>query len=101
MRPAILFATLLLLVALPAAASTGADLRLEPAPVNRLDVESLQRGARTFVNYCLNCHSARYMERPVDDIHLLLTRQPYEVNGVTRHTNGKIRILLRVIHCVL
>jgi len=32
-----------------------------PAPVNRLDVESLQRGARNFVNYCLNCHSAKYM----------------------------------------
>jgi ubiquinol-cytochrome c reductase cytochrome c1 subunit len=44
-----------------AAASGGADLRLEPALVNRLDVESLQRGARTFVNYCLNCHSAKYM----------------------------------------
>src|ERR1700724_460848 len=27
----------------------------------RLDVESLQRGARNFVNYCLNCHSAQYM----------------------------------------
>jgi cytochrome c1 len=31
------------------------------APVNRLDDESLQRGARNFVNYCLNCHSAQYM----------------------------------------
>jgi len=61
MKPASLLAALLLAVALPVAASTGADLRLEPAPVNRLDVESLQRGARTFVNYCLNCHSARYM----------------------------------------
>jgi ubiquinol-cytochrome c reductase cytochrome c1 subunit len=54
-------AALLVAVTLPVAASTGADLRLEPAPVNRLDVESLQRGARTFVNYCLNCHSAKYM----------------------------------------
>jgi ubiquinol-cytochrome c reductase cytochrome c1 subunit len=45
----------------PAGAFTGSDLRLEPAPINRLDVESLQRGARTFVNYCLNCHSAKYM----------------------------------------
>lgn len=44
-----------------ALASSGRDLRLEPAPLNRLDAESLQRGARTFVNYCLNCHSARYM----------------------------------------
>jgi ubiquinol-cytochrome c reductase cytochrome c1 subunit len=45
----------------PVLASGGRDLRLEPAPINRLDAESLQRGARTFVNYCLNCHSARYM----------------------------------------
>ncbi len=44
-----------------AGAFTGSDLRMEPAPINRLDVESLQRGARTFVNYCLNCHSAKYM----------------------------------------
>jgi ubiquinol-cytochrome c reductase cytochrome c1 subunit len=44
-----------------AAANTGAELRLSPAPGNRLDDESLQRGARTFVNYCLNCHSAKYM----------------------------------------
>ncbi len=60
---AALFAALALTLAAagPVAASTGADVRLEPAPVNRLDAASLQRGARTFVNYCLNCHSARYM----------------------------------------
>ena len=40
-------------------ASEGA--RLMPSPSNRLDVESLQRGARNFTNYCLNCHSAQYM----------------------------------------
>ncbi len=34
---------------------------LEPAPAHRLDVESLQRGAGHFVNYCLTCHSAQYM----------------------------------------
>jgi len=45
----------------PALASSGPELRLEPAPVNRLDMESLQRGARTFVNHCLNCHSAKFM----------------------------------------
>ena len=45
----------------PAAAFTGSDLRMEETPINRLDAESLQRGARTFVNYCLNCHSAKYM----------------------------------------
>ncbi|MCC7041253.1 MAG: cytochrome c1 [Burkholderiales bacterium] len=44
-----------------AIASGGADLRLAPAPAHRLDAESLQRGARNFVNYCLNCHSAQFM----------------------------------------
>ena len=56
-----LSAALLFAVAGAAAASGGAGLRLEPAPVHRLDVESLQRGARNFVNYCLNCHSAKFM----------------------------------------
>ncbi len=45
----------------PAAASAGADIRMEPAPINRLSLESQQRGVRTFVNYCLNCHSAKFM----------------------------------------
>jgi ubiquinol-cytochrome c reductase cytochrome c1 subunit len=48
-------------VAAGATASTGSDVRLERAPINRLDAASLQRGAKIFVNYCLNCHSARYM----------------------------------------
>ncbi|MCC6193833.1 MAG: cytochrome c1 [Burkholderiales bacterium] len=42
-------------------AAGGLDLRLDPAPIHRLDVESLQRGARNFVNYCLNCHGAKFM----------------------------------------
>lgn len=51
----------LLLGTAAASASVGSDTRLVPAPIDRLNVESLQRGARVFVNYCLNCHSARYM----------------------------------------
>ncbi|WP_020166895.1 MULTISPECIES: cytochrome c1 [Methylotenera] len=31
------------------------------APINPSDKASLQRGAHSFVNYCLNCHSAKYM----------------------------------------
>lgn len=31
---------------------------LEKAPINIQDTESIQRGAQTFVNYCLSCHSA-------------------------------------------
>lgn len=44
----------------PAAAAmeTGPLMHVE---VNLSDQSSLQRGARTFVNYCLSCHSAAYM----------------------------------------
>jgi len=39
----------------------GDHVKLERAPVNLNNTESLQRGAALFVNYCLNCHSANYM----------------------------------------
>jgi ubiquinol-cytochrome c reductase cytochrome c1 subunit len=53
---------LFLLLALPTAAfASGAAVHLDHAPVNLNDQESLQRGARVFVNYCLNCTAASYM----------------------------------------
>jgi ubiquinol-cytochrome c reductase cytochrome c1 subunit len=53
-----LFAALLLA---PALALGAEELKLDRAPIDLHDAVSLQRGARTFVNYCLNCHSAGYM----------------------------------------
>ena len=35
--------------------------RLDRAPIDPSDLVSLQAGARTFTNYCLSCHSAKYM----------------------------------------
>ena len=55
----ILAAALLLVPAL--ALGSEAELKLDKAPIDLHDKESLQRGAHTFVNYCLNCHSASYM----------------------------------------
>lgn len=54
---------LFLLLAVPAfaMAAGGHSVPLDKAPVNLADHESLQRGARMFVNYCLNCHSAAAM----------------------------------------
>ena len=53
---------LFLLAAAPVMAfAAGATVHLDKAPVNLADQDSLQRGARTFVNYCLNCHSANFM----------------------------------------
>jgi len=55
------FAGVILLALAGAALAAEEGPRLLQAPTNRLDVESVQRGARDFVNYCLNCHSAQYM----------------------------------------
>ncbi|HYC44739.1 MAG TPA: cytochrome c1 [Burkholderiales bacterium] len=55
-------AFLVLLCLLPAlACAVEAELKLDHAPIDPTDMASLQRGAATFVNYCLNCHSANYM----------------------------------------
>lgn len=42
------------------AQAAGTELHLDKAPL-RFDNASLQNGAKLFVNYCLNCHSASAM----------------------------------------
>jgi ubiquinol-cytochrome c reductase cytochrome c1 subunit len=54
-----LIAAFALLLPLFAGANEGAQL--ERAPIDPNDQASLQRGAKVFINYCLNCHSAAYM----------------------------------------
>lgn len=49
-----------LLLAPLAAFAAGVEVKLDKAPVNQSDLQSLQRGAASFVNYCLNCHSAAF-----------------------------------------
>ena len=44
-----------------ALASGDAGYRLDRAPIDPKDLVSLQAGARTFVNYCLNCHGAQHL----------------------------------------
>jgi ubiquinol-cytochrome c reductase cytochrome c1 subunit len=57
-----LFAILLLLPAFAAPVSAAEEhVRLDAAPIDPRDLISLQAGARTFVNYCINCHSASLM----------------------------------------
>ncbi|HEY6642594.1 cytochrome c1 [Povalibacter sp.] len=46
--------------ALPAAAA-GSGASLQAAHNDVSNVASLQRGARNYVNYCLGCHSAKYV----------------------------------------
>ena len=56
-----LFLTFLLFAFLPMLASANEMAIGVTAPIDATDYASLQRGAKTFVNNCLNCHSANYM----------------------------------------
>ncbi len=51
----------MLLLAPLAALGAEGGYRLDRSPHDPKDLVSLQAGARTFVNYCLNCHGAQYM----------------------------------------
>ena len=44
-----------------AAFASGDELKLDSADIDPHDAISIQRGARVFVNYCLNCHAANAM----------------------------------------
>ncbi|MSP86880.1 MAG: cytochrome c1 [Methylotenera sp.] len=46
---------------LPLSAVANEGAHLDKAPIDASNHASLQRGARTFINSCLNCHSANYM----------------------------------------
>lgn len=37
------------------------NIELSKVPIDLTNNQSLQRGAKTFINYCLNCHSANFM----------------------------------------
>jgi ubiquinol-cytochrome c reductase cytochrome c1 subunit len=50
-----------LLAAVPALGlAAGGGVELDEANIDLGDQESLQRGAKYFVNYCLSCHSAKF-----------------------------------------
>ena len=48
-------------IAVPSAMGSEGGYRLDRAPIDPNDLVSLQAGARTFANYCLNCHGAQFM----------------------------------------
>lgn len=96
------FLTLLAFVPLAAAASGGAQIHLDKAPVDLFDNASLQRGAKMFVNYCLNCHSASYMrysrlqdigltEEQIKDNLLFTTEKPGDtMTAAMKYADAKV-----------
>jgi len=63
---------LAILMVLPTLALASGGAHLDKADYDLHNKESLQRGARIFVNYCLSCHSAAYQRynRMAEDIGL-------------------------------
>ncbi len=61
MKKAIGALMLLPCILFPLTVLANAGAHLDKAPIDASNHDSLQRGARTFVNNCLNCHSANYM----------------------------------------
>lgn len=54
--------TLFILMLLPALGlAAGGGAKLDSADIDLSDKESLRKGAKVFINYCLNCHSANHM----------------------------------------
>jgi len=52
----------ILVAALPGLAlAAGAGIQLDAAPIDSGDRESQARGAETYMQYCLGCHSLKYM----------------------------------------
>ena len=45
--------------------AAGSGIHLDKANIDPNNTQSLQRGARLFVNYCLSCHSASLMPTSV------------------------------------
>lgn len=68
----------LLTPAIAGAAEKGYPLQSANADVSNL--ASLQRGARNFVNYCLGCHSAKYMRYSQLAADLALTEDELQQN---------------------
>ena len=55
------FLTFILFVTPVLALAAGGNVKLETAPVDPFDTESLKRGAKHFADYCYSCHAAKFM----------------------------------------
>jgi len=71
---------LALLLAPPLAGAAEQGYPLQSADADVSNLASLQRGARNFVNYCLGCHSAKYMRYSQLATDLALTEDELQQN---------------------
>ena len=81
---------LVLSIALPVASVASEEVSLEKANIDLRNQQSLQRGAKYFVNYCMGCHSlsmSRYNRVATD---LGLTPEQVQKNLIFTRTDGEL-----------
>ena len=68
----LLLLSLMMMAPLFAQAAGGPSVPLDSIKVDATDKSSLQRGMKTYVNYCLGCHTAQYQRysRAAEDLHI-------------------------------
>ena len=68
----LLLLSLMMMVPMFAQAAGGPSVALDSIEVDASDHSSLQRGMKTYVNYCLGCHTAQYQRysRAAEDLHM-------------------------------
>jgi ubiquinol-cytochrome c reductase cytochrome c1 subunit len=89
-----LFVLLLALAPAWVFAAGGQGIHLDKANIDPTNTQSLQRGARLFVNYCLSCHSASLMRYERMGKDLGISEQLVSENLM--FTGGKVGELMKV-----
>lgn len=84
-------------LALLAASAHASEKPMYTAHVDLGDKASLQRGARTFVNYCLSCHSAAFMRfsRMAEDLGLTEEQTEQNLMFVTDKIGSTMEVAMR------
>jgi ubiquinol-cytochrome c reductase cytochrome c1 subunit len=81
-----IFTLLLALTSVSVWAEEGIEgLQLEKAPINRMDMDSIKRGAKFFAGTCSSCHTLTYLryDKVVKEAGIPIDNKPISINGVT------------------
>lgn len=85
-----LITALLLAVAPSLVLASGGGIHLDEANIDVSNKEAIQRGAKTFVNYCLSCHAAAYMRYNRLGADAGITNEQLKANMIfTRNKKGE------------
>lgn len=86
----------ILLLLAPLCIQASVDVPLDKVSVDVFDKASLNRGAKTYVQYCLGCHSLKYMRysRIADDLEITEKQVKKELMYVGEKIHDNMRIAM-------